>query len=43
MAASSAATSVMSAHRLGYKVIVLDPDPVSIAGAAADEQIVAAS
>ena len=33
---------VMSAHRLGYKVIVLDPDPVSIAGAAADEQIVAA-
>lgn len=33
---------VMSAHRLGYKVIVLDPDPISIAGAAADEQIVAA-
>ncbi|MFR9721575.1 5-(carboxyamino)imidazole ribonucleotide synthase [Aeromonas diversa] len=33
---------VMSAHRLGYKVIVLDPDPASVAGAAADEQIVAA-
>lgn len=33
---------VMSAHRLGYRVIVLDPDPASIAGAAADEQIVAA-
>ena len=33
---------VMSAHRLGYQVIVLDPDPASIAGAAADAQIVAA-
>ncbi|WP_429045271.1 5-(carboxyamino)imidazole ribonucleotide synthase [Aeromonas hydrophila] len=33
---------VMAAHRLGYKVIVLDPDPISIAGAAADHHIVAA-
>ncbi|MFH7527613.1 5-(carboxyamino)imidazole ribonucleotide synthase [Aeromonas enteropelogenes] len=33
---------VMSAHRLGYQVIVLDPDPASIAGAAADDQIIAA-
>ncbi|MGU5817455.1 5-(carboxyamino)imidazole ribonucleotide synthase [Aeromonas hydrophila] len=33
---------VMSAHRLGYKVVVLDPDPASIAGAAADHHIVAA-
>lgn len=33
---------VMAAHRLGYKVVVLDPDPASIAGAAADHHIVAA-
>ncbi|MFQ2344440.1 5-(carboxyamino)imidazole ribonucleotide synthase [Aeromonas dhakensis] len=33
---------VMAAHRLGYKVVVLDPDPTSIAGAAADHHIVAA-
>ncbi|MFQ2302093.1 5-(carboxyamino)imidazole ribonucleotide synthase [Aeromonas dhakensis] len=33
---------VMTAHRLGYKVVVLDPDPASIAGAAADHHIVAA-
>lgn len=33
---------VMAAHRLGYKVAVLDPDPASIAGAAADHHIVAA-
>lgn len=33
---------VMAAHRLGYQVVVLDPDPASIAGAAADQQIVAA-
>ncbi len=33
---------VMAAHRLGYKVMVLDPDPASIAGAAADHHIVAA-
>lgn len=32
---------VMAAHRLGYKVVVLDPDPASIAGAAADHHIVA--
>ena len=32
---------VMAAHRLGYKVVVLDPDPTSIAGAAADHHIVA--
>ncbi|MFQ2284144.1 5-(carboxyamino)imidazole ribonucleotide synthase [Aeromonas dhakensis] len=33
---------VMTAHRLGYKVVVLDPNPASIAGAAADHHIVAA-
>ncbi|WP_412841100.1 5-(carboxyamino)imidazole ribonucleotide synthase [Aeromonas dhakensis] len=33
---------VMAAHRLSYKVVVLDPDPASIAGAAADHHIVAA-
>ncbi|MED7773701.1 5-(carboxyamino)imidazole ribonucleotide synthase [Aeromonas dhakensis] len=33
---------VMAAHRLGYKVVVLDPDPTSIAGAASDHHIVAA-
>lgn len=33
---------VMAAHRLGYKVVVLDPDPASIAGAAADHHIFAA-
>ncbi|CAJ1792979.1 5-(carboxyamino)imidazole ribonucleotide synthase [Aeromonas dhakensis] len=33
---------VMAAHRLGYKVVVLDPDPASIAGAASDHHIVAA-
>ena len=33
---------VMAAHRLGYQVVVLDPDPASIAGAAADHHIVAA-
>ncbi|HDC4324273.1 5-(carboxyamino)imidazole ribonucleotide synthase [Aeromonas hydrophila] len=33
---------VMAAHRLGYRVVVLDPDPASIAGAAADHHIVAA-
>ncbi|WP_421159182.1 5-(carboxyamino)imidazole ribonucleotide synthase [Aeromonas dhakensis] len=33
---------VMAAHRLGYKVVVLDPNPASIAGAAADHHIVAA-
>lgn len=33
---------VMAAHRLGYKVVVLDPDLTSIAGAAADHHIVAA-
>lgn len=32
---------VMAAHRLGYKMVVLDPDPASIAGAAADHHIVA--
>ncbi|PJG58018.1 5-(carboxyamino)imidazole ribonucleotide synthase [Aeromonas cavernicola] len=32
---------VMAAHRLGYKVVVLDPDPASIAGAAADHHLVA--
>ncbi|MGE6163229.1 5-(carboxyamino)imidazole ribonucleotide synthase [Aeromonas salmonicida] len=32
---------VMAAHRLGYKVVVLDPDSASIAGAAADHHIVA--
>lgn len=32
---------VMAAHRLGYKVVVLDPDPASIAGAAADHHIIA--
>ena len=32
---------VMAAYRLGYKVVVLDPDPASIAGAAADHHIVA--
>lgn len=32
---------VMAAHRLGYKVVVLDPDPASIAGAASDHHIVA--
>ena len=30
-----------AAHRLGYTVVVLDPDPASIAGAAADHHIVA--
>ncbi|VFB11227.1 phosphoribosylaminoimidazole carboxylase ATPase subunit [Aeromonas salmonicida] len=32
---------VMAAHRLGYKVVVLDPDSASIAGAASDHHIVA--
>ncbi|WP_169047156.1 5-(carboxyamino)imidazole ribonucleotide synthase [Aeromonas salmonicida] len=32
---------VMAAHRLGYKVVVLDPDSASIAGAAADHHIIA--
>ncbi|WP_429176294.1 5-(carboxyamino)imidazole ribonucleotide synthase [Aeromonas salmonicida] len=32
---------VMAAHRLGYKVVVLDPDSASIAGAVADHHIVA--
>jgi 5-(carboxyamino)imidazole ribonucleotide synthase len=33
---------VMAAHELGYRVIVLDPDPVSPAGRIADEHIAAA-
>lgn len=33
---------VTAAHELGYKVIVLDPDPDAPAGLIADEQIVAA-
>jgi 5-(carboxyamino)imidazole ribonucleotide synthase len=32
----------MAAHRLGYRVMVLDPDPLSIAGAVADRHICAA-
>ena len=32
----------MAAHRLGYRVMVLDPDPVSTAGAVADRHVCAA-
>ena len=32
---------VMAAHELGYEVIVLDPDPDSVAGRIADEHLVA--
>ena len=32
----------MAAHRLGYRVLVLDPDPHSSAGAVADRHICAA-
>lgn len=31
----------MAAHRMGYRVIVLDPDPQAVAGAAADRHIAA--
>ena len=33
---------VMAAHELGYRVIVLDPDPDSVAGRIADEHLIAA-
>ena len=33
---------VMAAHRLGYRVLVLDPDPLSPAGSVADRQVCAA-
>ena len=32
----------MAAHRLGYRVMVLDPDPLSTAGAVADRHVCAA-
>ena len=32
----------MAAHRLGYRVMVLDPDPLSIAGVVADRHLCAA-
>ncbi len=32
---------VMAAHELGYRVIVLDPDPDSVAGRIADEHLIA--
>ena len=32
----------MAAHRLGYRVMVLDPDPLSTAGAVADKHLCAA-
>lgn len=32
----------LAAHRLGYRVMVLDPDPLSVAGAVADRHLCAA-
>jgi len=32
----------MAAHRLGYRVMVLDPDPLSTAGSVADRHVCAA-
>lgn len=33
---------VLAAHKLGYRVLVLDPDKQSVAGQIADEHIIAA-